>query len=208
MGHQTPADVRAEVSRLPQGARSAAVHQKALNAAADLLVSGGLKAATVEAVSDVSGVSKVTLYRHWPSRQAIAAEAFGQLMREHLVVPRTDDPPADLVSYLVDIGAFYRGPLGVTFAELVGACANDPTTAAYFRTFFLDERRKGFATLVERCVESGYFRADADIDEVIDLFFGPLVYRTLVGHASVDDRAVNSIINHAIRGLRADPGPA
>lgn len=203
MGHQTPADVEAEVAPLPQGARSEAVHQKALKAAAGLLTAGGLKAATVEAVSEASGVSKVTLYRHWPSRQAIAAEAFGQLMREHLSLPETDDPPSDLVSYLVDIGAFYRGPLGVTFAELVGACANDPTTAAYFRTFFLDERRKGFAVLVERCIESGYFRADVDIDEVIDLFFGPLVYRTLVGHASVDDRAVRSIIDHAIRGLRA-----
>ena len=204
MGHQTPDDVMAEVSRLPQGARSAAVHKKAVDAAADLLVSGGVKAATVEAVSDASGVSKVTLYRHWPSRQAIAAEAFGQLMSERLVVPRTDDPPADLTSYLADIGAFYRGPLGVTFAELVGACANDSTTAAYFRTFFLDERRKGFATLIDRCVESGYLRADIDIDEAIDLFFGPLVYRTLVGHASIDDKAVKSIIDHAIRGLRAD----
>ncbi|GAA2170570.1 TetR/AcrR family transcriptional regulator [Agrococcus versicolor] len=208
MGHRPLDEVRAEVAPLPQGARSAAVHERALRAAADLLATGGLRAATVEAVSDLSGVSKVTLYRHWPSRQAIAAEAFGQLMSEQLVVPNTDNPPADLVAYLTDIGAFYRGPLGVTFAELVGACANDATTAAYFRTFFLDERRKGFATIVERCIESAYFRADVDIDEAIDLFFGPLIYRTLVGHASVNNAAVQSIIDHAVRGLRTDSHPA
>ncbi|ALE04872.1 hypothetical protein AL755_04100 [Arthrobacter sp. ERGS1:01] len=205
MGHQTPADVEAEVATPPRGARSEAVHQKALQAAAVLLKAGGLKAATVDAVAAASGVSKVTLYRHWPSRQAIAAEAFGMLMGKYLVIPDAGDPPADLSAYLADIGRFYRGPLGSVFAELVGACANDSTTAAYFRTFFLDERRRGFASLVERCIESGYFRADIDLDEAIDLFFGPLVFRLLVGHAKIDDDSVRSIIDHGVRGLRANP---
>lgn len=186
----------------PSGARSEAAHEKALRSAEALLKSGGMKAATIDAISEQSGVSKVTLYRHWPSRQAIAAEAFGVLMARHLTFPETDSAQDDLNDYLEDIGRFYRGPLGSIFAELVGACANDPTTAAYFRTFFLDERRRGFAELIRRCVESGYFRDDIEIEEAIDLFFGPLIYRMLVGHASIDDNTVRSIIDHAVRGLR------
>ncbi|MGR6029951.1 TetR/AcrR family transcriptional regulator [Rhodococcus erythropolis] len=202
MGHQTPAEVEAGLLRPPSGARSDAAHEKALRSAVCLLKIGGMKAATIDAISEQSGVSKVTLYRHWPSRQAIAAEAFGVLMARHLTFPETDSAQADLNDYLDDIGKFYRGPLGSIFVELVGACANDATTAAYFRTFFLDERRRGFADLIQRCVESEYFRDDIDTEQAIDLFFGPLVYRMLVGHASIDDRALHSIIDHAIRGLR------
>jgi len=33
-----------------------------------------------------------------------------------------------------------------------------------------------------------------EIEEAIDLFFGPLIYRMLVGHASIDD---NSIVVHS-----------
>ena len=187
----------------PSGTRSEVAHEKALRSAESLLKSGGMKAATIDAISEQSGVSKVTLYRHWPSRQAIAAEAFGVLMARHLTFPETDSAQADLNDYLGDIGEFYRGPLGSIFAELVGACANDPTTAAYFRTFFLDERRRGFAALIRRCVDSGYFREDIDTEEAIDLFFGPLIYRMLVGHAGIDDNTVRSIIDHAVRGLRS-----
>ena len=46
------------------------------------------------------------------------------------------------------------------------------------------------------------FRDDIEIEEAIDLFFGPLIYRMLVGHASIDDNTVRSIIDHAVRGLR------
>jgi hypothetical protein len=52
-------------------------------------------------------------------------------------------------------------------------------------------------------VDSGYFREDIDTEEAIDLFFGPLIYRMLVGHAGIDDNTVRSIIDHAVRGLRS-----
>ena len=49
----------------PRVARSRA---SLLEAATDLLVDGGPRAVTVDAVSERSGVAKSTLYRHFPSR--------------------------------------------------------------------------------------------------------------------------------------------
>src|ERR1700729_3049792 len=66
----------------PTGARSLRVHDSVLQATRELLAEGGLAAATVDAISARSGVSKATVYKHWPSRTAVAAEAFGRIMAD------------------------------------------------------------------------------------------------------------------------------
>lgn len=76
--------------------RSVRAHDAALRATMDLLWEGGLPAATVDAVSERSGVSKATLYKHWPNRTAMAAEAFGLKMAEAVTVPDTGSLRGDL----------------------------------------------------------------------------------------------------------------
>ena len=62
--------------------RSLRAKDSVLCATKDLLDEGGLGAATVDAISARSGVSKATIYKHWPCRTAIAAEAFGRRMAD------------------------------------------------------------------------------------------------------------------------------
>src|SRR5258707_15561256 len=47
-----------------------------LAAAGDLMLEGGLKAATIEAIAARAGVGKATIYKWWPSRGAVALEGF------------------------------------------------------------------------------------------------------------------------------------
>ena len=54
----------------PNGARSARIHRLLLQVTGLLLDEGGLPAATVDAIAERSGVSKATIYNHWPSRTA------------------------------------------------------------------------------------------------------------------------------------------
>jgi AcrR family transcriptional regulator len=71
----------------PRVARS---REKLLDAARQLLVSAGPRAVTVDAVSERSGVAKSTLYRHFPSREALLID----VMRAS--IPWVAPPPADL----------------------------------------------------------------------------------------------------------------
>ena len=71
-----PTDPRVERSRA-----------KLLAAATDLIVEAGPQALTVDAVAERSGVAKSTLYRHWPSREA--------LMLDVLRANVPDVPPLD-----------------------------------------------------------------------------------------------------------------
>ncbi|MET7994438.1 TetR/AcrR family transcriptional regulator [Amycolatopsis sp. NPDC005232] len=187
------------MSALPP--RSARAHACALEAARALLAEGGLPAATVDAISARSGVSKATLYKHWPSRTALAAEAFGREMADAIPLPDTGDPRADLEEQVRRVSAFYAGPTGEVFAQLLAACVTDPLAAPFFRKFFLDGRRAAISVLWQHLVDAGQASPSVTAETATDLLFGPLIFRRLTGHAPLTVSEADAISSAALRGL-------
>lgn len=185
----------------PTGARSDRIHQAILTAAAELLDEGGLPVATMDAIAARSGASKATLYKHWPSRTAVAAEAFGDLMARALPLPDTGDTARDLTEQVVRVSAFYASDRGRVFAQLLAACVDDPTGAAYFRRYFLDGRRIAIDTLWRRGIDRGDANADLAIDDVIDILFGPLIFRRLSGHYALTEEHARRLADTALPAL-------
>lgn len=122
--------------------RSLRAQQSVLTAARELLAEGGLPAATIDAISARSGVSKATIYKHWPSRIAVAAEAFGAEMGDAVPLPDSGNALEDLSEQVRRVSDFYQSPSGVIFAQLLAACVTDPEGSRYFREFFLASRRR------------------------------------------------------------------
>jgi AcrR family transcriptional regulator len=183
--------------------RSARVHAAVLAATRTLLDEGGLPAATVDAISERSGVSKATIYKHWPSRTAVAAEAFGGQMADAIPPPETGDSVEDLIKHFRRVSVFYGGPAGTVFAQLVAACVTDAGAAEYFNKFFLDARRRLIAELWQRGVDRGQFDPSVDVDIAIDVLSGPLIYRRLTGHAPLTPADGEALVRAALAGLSA-----
>ncbi|GAA1976079.1 TetR/AcrR family transcriptional regulator [Catenulispora subtropica] len=188
----------------PTGPRSQRVHQAVLTATKELLTEGGYPAATVDAIAARSGVSKATIYKHWPSRAAVAAKAFGELMARALPLPDTGTAVGDLTEQVVRVSAFYASPLGEVFAQLTAACVDDPAGAAYFREYFLAGRRRAVTELWQRAVDRGEADAGIVVDDVIDILFGPLIFRRLTGHRELTDEHARTLVATALRGLLPD----
>ena len=191
----------------PVKPRSIKVHEAAVAATRDLLSEGGLPAATIDAISARSGVSKATLYKHWPSRTAVAAEAFGRDMSDAVPLPDTGTTAGDLAELVRLVSRFYASPEGTVFSQLLAATVTDEGGAAYFRAWFLAGRRKAVATLWQRGVERREVRADVDVDTATDLLFGPLVFRLMTGHVPLTDEAADDIAQAALHGLLATTTP-
>ena len=191
----------------PSGARSARIHQLLLQVTGQLLDEGGLPAATVDAIAARSGVSKVTIYNHWPSRTAIAASAFAELMGAAVPVPDTGSLAGDVTEHLVRLSAFYASePRGATFAQLLAACVDDEAGAAYFREYFLAGRHRVIAQLWQRALDRGEADPAIELPEVIDILAGPLIFRRLAGHHPLTDGAARKIAHAVLYGLaRPDP---
>ncbi len=181
--------------------RSVRAREAVLAAAAELLAEGGIAAATVDAISARSGVSKMTIYKHWPSRTAVAAEAFGRRMADAIPLPDTGDAAADLREQVRRVSAFYASDTGQVFRQLLAACATDPEAAPYFRTYFLQARREAIALLWERLATQGKARAGVSAETATDILFGPLIFRLMSGHAPLDEEQADAISMAALNGL-------
>ena len=63
--------------RRGRGRRPAAeVRKEILDAAAELLFAEGMGAFTIEKVANLSGASKMTIYKWWPSKGALALDGY------------------------------------------------------------------------------------------------------------------------------------
>ncbi|MBC8091477.1 MAG: helix-turn-helix transcriptional regulator [Pseudonocardia sp.] len=74
---------------------AAEVRAEVLAAAGELLLGDGMAAFTFERVAARSGASKVTLYRGWPSKGALALGAYFAAVEQRLEFPDTGDIEAD-----------------------------------------------------------------------------------------------------------------
>lgn len=188
----------------PVRPRSVKVHEAAVAAARQLLSEGGLRATTMDAISARSGVSKATLYKHWPSRTAVAAEAFGRQMADAVPLPDTGTTAGDLTEQVRLVSRFYASREGRVFSELLAASVSDEGGAAYFRAWFLAGRRADLRVLWQRAQERGDVRPGIDSDTATDLLFGPLVFRLMAGHLPLTDDAAAGLASAALHGLLAE----
>jgi AcrR family transcriptional regulator len=181
--------------------RSVRAHDAALSAARELLAEGGLPAATTDAISRRSGVSKATIYNHWPSRIALAAEAFGLQMAEAFPLPDTGSAVGDLSQQVRNVSEFYASEAGPVFAQLLAASVTDPHGAEYFRDFFLAGRRDSTRVLWQRALDRGEARPEIDVDTAADLLFGGLIYRLMSGHVPLTPERADAMAHAAVAGL-------
>ncbi|MFC4943717.1 TetR/AcrR family transcriptional regulator [Pseudonocardia sp. GCM10023141] len=200
-------DQQIEANR-PQRPRSVRARESVLAATDALLAAGGLAAATIDAISARSGVSKATIYKHWPSRTAVAAEAFGLRMASTLPLPDTGSARGDFGAQVRLVSEFYASPAGTVFAQLLAASVTDPEAATFFRTFFLAGRRQAIATMWQRGLDRGEVDAGIDVEVAQDILFGPLIFRLLTGHAPLTVEQADQIADAALRGLLTDAGRA
>ncbi len=180
--------------------RSERARLATLEAAADLLVEGGLAAATMEAIAARAGVSKVTIYKWWSSRGAVAVDAYFHRFDETYTYVDTGDVAADLTTQIRLLLESFRGRAGEIMAELIGRAQSDPSLAETLRTGWLVPRRLATATVLQRAVDRSQLRPDIDIPTVMDQLYAPLYWRLMMGHQALDDGLAGELVRNILEG--------
>ena len=188
----------APVAPRPAGARA---KREILEAARALLEEVGPGGTTVEAIAKRAGVSKVTIYRWWPSRAAVIMSAFLQLGRINAPYPEELEP-ASTVDRLTLMAEAFCGPTGEMVKALVGEAQFDPEVAQAFRDGYVLARRVEGKALIMHAIREGQIR-EADPAVVLDLIYAPLWYRLLVGHEPLDAAFVRAHVDLVWNGLAA-----
>jgi AcrR family transcriptional regulator len=181
--------------------RSEAARAAVLRAASELANEVGLRSMTTDEIASRSGVSKATIYKWWPSKYAVAAEAFLSEMFVESSDPDTGSAREDFRQALRGLIQFYTGKTGRAYAELIGEAQFDPQIRAQLRDTLVASRRRLVRAIWERGVARGELRGEVDPEVAIDLIFGPAMYRLVAGHAPLDKASADAIVDVAMCGL-------
>ncbi len=199
----------AGTTRRPGRPRSERARRAILQAAADLLLDEGGDRVSMDAVAERAGVSKATIYRWWPSKEMLTVDAL-------LEWATAGSPPRDTGTLRGDLLALVqpwvreirRRPFGRVIAALVSEAQSDPEFAQVYRARFVEQRRVPMRDAFERAIARGEIRADLDLEVALDLIYGPLYHRLLHGHAPLNGRFAQDVVDLALAGIAHQPPPA
>jgi AcrR family transcriptional regulator len=193
-------------ARPPGRPRSERARRAILQAANELLESEGFAAVSVEAIAERAGVSKATIYRWWPNRAAVVMDGFLSIVSSEVPFPHTGHAREDIRIHMRRLTEAFSGKIGRTVAALIAEGQGDPELAEALRSRWLSVRRTEAREILELGIERGELREDLDPEVAVDVLYGPLYYRMLVGHAPLDDDFADALADHVFAGLRArDP---
>ncbi|MFD7713185.1 TetR/AcrR family transcriptional regulator C-terminal ligand-binding domain-containing protein [Streptomyces sp. NPDC059786] len=184
--------------------RAEDVRHATLTAAADLLLAEGVHALTFSKVAARAGVSKMTLYKWWPSPGALAFDAYFDTFEETLAFPDTGDIRRDLTTQLhAFVDLLNRN--GPAISGIVGAAQGDPDLAEALSTHYVEERRRLAVERLTRAREAGQIRAEVDLETIVDQLWGAAYHRLLMPAQPLTTQFADRLVANLFLGVAPDP---
>jgi AcrR family transcriptional regulator len=124
-------------------------------------------------------VSKATIYKHWPDKDALCLEVMVRLHGRDEPQPdvNTGDLRADLIAVLGhQPPARYAAVREQITPHLMAYSARNPDFAQAWRARALNTPRGQLLAVLQRAISSGRLPATLDIDLAVALLFGPSLY--------------------------------
>jgi AcrR family transcriptional regulator len=157
--------------------RSEKAHRKVIEAALNLIASRGFEATSMDAIAETSGVSKATIYKHWPDKDALLLELMADLNGLHnRPTFDTGNPRADIVAVLS-----YRPPECAELRERItphfmAYAGRNPAFGDAWRNMVMEPPRQELRRLLGQAVEKGELSPNLDHEVSLSLLLGPIVY--------------------------------
>jgi AcrR family transcriptional regulator len=178
--------------------RSSETEQAILDSAYGIMASEGLAAASIDAVARDSGVSKMTIYKWWPSREALLIDAFLRQAASMLPWPDKGDPLARLRKHASAYVAALNGDFGKVQLAVIAECIASTGSAQIFSERYLAIRRKVAVGIIKAGQNDGSIRASEPAGDLYDRIYGTLFYQYVFGFRSLTrdyaERLVTSVL--------------
>lgn len=159
--------------------RSTAAHDKVLRAALDLFGERGIDATSMDAIAQQSGVSKATIYNHWPDKEALLIEVM--IMIHGLDGRREDVDTGDLERDLTTVltrrppDQFDDARARMT-PSLIAYSAIHPDFGKAWRHRVMEPPRECIRKILRRGIERRQLPGDLDLHASVALLLGPVLY--------------------------------
>jgi len=188
--------------RPPGRPRSEQARQAILSSTLKILGKNGFSDFKIEEVAARASVGKATVYRWWPNKGALIADAFASSTTRRLRFPDTGSVYTDMSQQMRQLIKVFRSRRGRIVSAILAAGQNDKDLIEAFRERFLwPRRREAYATL-RRGIQRGELRKDLDPDLLLDSLYGPIYMRFLIQHDRLTPEFVDRLCALVLAGVR------
>jgi len=186
----------------PGRPRDPDIDRSILQATLLLLRDRGYAGMSVEGVAAAAGVGKTAIYRRYPSKAELAAAAVRSLRDDSGPPPNTGSARADIVEMM----AGFQPALERAGFAMIGALLTEerrnPGLLETFRMRIFRPRRREAIKVLQRGVERGEIRMDADLDVAVDALIGSVLANHVMASGNPRQR-IEQTVETIWRGLEA-----
>lgn len=187
--------------------RSTQAHDHVIEAAHTLFADRGIDATSMDAIAALSGVSKATIYKHWPDKDALCFEVMSHLHGCDADRPEPDTGTlrGDLLAVLsIEPPAAHAEVRARIMPHLMAHAARNPAFAVAWRARVFEPPRRQLARALARGMERGELPTSVDIEVALAMLLGPVFYghvrKVTTGEAPADLRV------HVVEGFLRSQG--
>ncbi len=161
--------------------RLTATRMQALNAALAILQADGVLAVTHGSVGKSTGISRSTLYRHWPKIENLRNDAFKRAASSAKVAPKTDGPLRADLTWLLSIlvSALTETPWGQIAPQVIAAASTDAKARLVIGEF-MEDRIKSVTAIFKAADHRGELRPNSDVRSLVEMAIAGPYFRMLV----------------------------
>ncbi|MFB8008446.1 TetR/AcrR family transcriptional regulator [Nocardia sp. NPDC056000] len=157
----------------------------------------------VDNVARRAGVHKTTVYRRWPDRDALIADALADSAAAEIPLPDTGSVEDDLRALARGLVAWVKSPGGqAVLAVMVSETAGSASPPTVVRHVFRDRIRQALPIVV-RATERGELPAGTDPVELVKALVAPIYFRALITRERLTDATADSATRLALAGAHA-----
>ena len=188
--------------------RNPHTHKAIIKATLDLLKKVHYHALTIEAVAARAGVGKATVYRWWPSKGALVAEAISSSAPVK-DPPNTGDLPADLLAAAtISVNSYANNPGSALITALATDLVADPELLESFVAQFIRPRRQLLHDVLQNAIDEHVIPPHIDPELIMDMWAGAVIYRKLMAQRPVDNTFPAQLVNAFLQENRTTAAAA
>ncbi|WP_044529333.1 TetR/AcrR family transcriptional regulator [Herbaspirillum sp. B65] len=169
-----------------------------LDAAYRLSAEHGLKGATIQAIAQETGVSKMTIYKWWDKRLDLLLDAFLLQTNKVLAISEDEPPLVALHAHAQRYVVALQGDLGRVMLAVLAECVAQTGTSKIFVERYLIYRRKLYIEVIKRGQKDGSITTKYPTELLYDKIYGTILYRHQFGLKGLDKTSVRLLVDSTL----------